>query len=150
VEPVDDAEPGRRDAELAGVGGEPEVAGQRHRHRPAHAEAVDHRHRRLRAGLQGSVGALGALVVGLGRRAVLPLLLELRDVGAGGEGLLAGAPDDDAPHRRVADEPLDDLRERRPHGEIERVPDVGPVEDDGGDVITAFDQDLVAHENPDL
>src|SRR5581483_6312063 len=145
VEAVDDAEPRGGDAELRGVGREAEVARHRRGHRPAHAVAVDHRHGRLGARLDGVVRARGAGVVRLGARTVPPVLPELRDVGSGGERLLPRAAEDDRADLRVPPEVLDDRRQPRPHRQVEGVPDVRPVEDDRRDPAGALDQELVTH-----
>ena len=137
VEAVDDAESARRDPELAGVRREPQVTRHRGRDRPAHAVAVDHRHRRLGAGLHRVGRRRRAGVVGLGRGAVLPVLPELGDVGPRGECLLARPAEHDRADSRVADQALHHPGQRAPHREVEGVPHVRPVEHDGRDVARA-------------
>src|SRR5207249_9110438 len=132
------------DAVLAALGGETQVAAHRDAHRPAHAEAVDHRDRRLRALADRRVGGRGGLAVALRRLGVLALLLELGDVRARGESHGPGAAVDDATHRLVLHEPLGDARDLHPPGVPDRVAGLGPVEDDGGDATVAPDEDVVA------
>ena len=88
---------------------------QRHRQAAADAVAADAGDRRLRELAEARIRDLADLVVVgdlLGRVA---RLLELRDVGARHEGLVAGAGDDDDADRRILLEVVEDDRDRLPH-----------------------------------
>ena len=111
---VDDAEPRRGDTELRALCGEAQVARHGDGHRTAHAEAEDHRDGRLRALSDGRVGCGRLGVVAERSRGVLAVLLELGDVGAGGERLSAGAAIDDGAHRIVLRQALGDPRDLGP------------------------------------
>src|SRR5262249_41957166 len=118
------------------------------RHGAAHAEPKDHRHRGLGTDADGAVRRIGLLAVGQRGLRVLPMLLELRDVGARREGVPAGAPIDDGADRIVLGQALRHIRDLGPHCEADRVPDSWAVEGHGGDRPVVLYQDLVAHESP--
>ena len=103
---IREAEPRRRNGEARVVGGEAQIAGQRHGDAAAEAEAVDHRDHRLRRFADGAPGAAGQPVVfdrgvGIGAQRA-----ELADVGAGDEGALAGAAQNDDPDLGIGGELL--------------------------------------------
>ena len=88
---------GDRNAEARAGRGDAQVAGRRDREPAADGKTLDHRQRRHRQRLDGRDGALHLLLVG---DAVLAAAerLELGDVGAGDEGLAAGAAKDRDAH----------------------------------------------------
>src|SRR5437016_4078541 len=141
VRAIDDAQARGRNAELRALGGEAQVACHRDRHRPAHAEAEDHRDRRLGALANGRVSGRGLLVVTRGTRRVLALLPELRDVGARGERHGARAAIDDRPDRVGRSQLLGHARELGPHRQADRVAHRRPVDDD------RRDRPIVLHQN---
>src|SRR5216683_1334028 len=118
---ISQPQPRRRDAEARILRGDAQIAAQRDAESAADAEAVDHGDGRLAHLLQRRQRALGDLVVlrdAFGRGA---LLLELRDVGAGDERLVAGAPEDDDADIGIAREMVEDDRHRLPHVQRQRV-----------------------------
>jgi hypothetical protein len=79
------------------------------------------------------VGAAGGGVVALRALEILALLLELGDVGSGGERHGPSAPEDDRADRVVLHQPLGDARELDPHGVGDCVAGPRAIEDHGGD-----------------
>jgi len=73
-------------------------------------------------GLPAYIG--GALVPG-GQGAVLA---RGRDVESGGEGAVSGAGKDNSPHFRVGGELPEDVAHLEPHGFVEGVEFIGPVD----------------------
>jgi hypothetical protein len=146
VEPVAEAELGRRHAELRALGADADVAAHRRRRAAADAVAADHRDRRDRHRLQRRIGLLRRrLVVGEGR-GLLALVLELRDVGARRERLAARAGDDHDADRRIGGERRHDLERGLPHLERDRVVALGVVEDHPADAaIDAGDHFFAGH-----
>ena len=89
------AEPRRRDAEARLAGRHPQIALERHAEAAADAVAADHRDRRAARRRQTLIGFAHQRVVADAPLLARALLLELRDVGAGDEGLAAGAAQHD-------------------------------------------------------
>ena len=102
-----------------------------HRRDPRHAAALERVHHPVDARLV--VERVLLLVEGA----------ELRDVGAGGERLVAGAGDQDRLHRAVAVGVAADLGQALVHGEGEGVPRLRPVEGDVRDAVAHFVQEFV-------
>src|SRR5207244_3815033 len=63
---------------------------------------------------------------------------ELRDVGAGGERLVAGAGDEQRAHRAVLVRLVADLGEALVHRERQRVPRLRAIEGDVADAVAKF------------
>src|SRR4029434_6215269 len=121
------------DAEAGVVGGDAEIAVERHAHSAAHAHAVDHGEERLRHGGEGLAAARGdAPVLGLVRHVAAPVL-ELGDVGAGDEGLIARAPQDDHTYGIVRGQIVHVTGHELPHLLTHRVPLLRLIEDDPAD-----------------
>src|SRR5204863_3317613 len=92
---VAEAEPRGRDTEAGVVGRDADIAGDRDADASSHAVAVDHGEERLAEPGERLLPLGGDAAVLLLVGHVPPPVLELRDVGAGHEGLLAGAAQDD-------------------------------------------------------
>ena len=133
------AELRRRDAELRRLPAVAQVAGERDLHAAAQAIAVDHRHRRLERALDRMQHAVEQAVVLGDRQALRAVLLELRDVGAGGEGFRARAPKHHAAHLVVGVEAFHRRRDAAPHGAVDRILALGMVEHDPAHCAALFD-----------
>ena len=92
----------------------------------------------------GAGGGDPAVVLLVGH--VLPLVLELRDVGAGDERLIARASQDHHADGVVARQLLDVAGHGFPHLLAHRVAFVRLVEDDPADGAVLLHQELVSHE----
>ena len=125
---IGEAEAGRRQREDGAVGGDPYVAGQRQRQPAADAIAVDHGERRLAAALQRGKAVEGHRVIAAGGFGIVAVGGELRDVGAGREGLVPGACQGDRADVDVIGKSLDESGNGAPHFGGECVAALGPVE----------------------
>ena len=136
---VGEAELRRRDAELRRFAAIAQIAGERHLETAAHAEAVNHRDRRLERALDRVQHAVEEVVI-LGDRAALRArFVEFRDVGAGGERLGAGAAERDAAHLAIGVEARHRLRDAAPHRAVDRVAPLRIVENDPADARLLLD-----------
>src|SRR5206468_698778 len=108
----------------------------------ADAVAVDHREQRLGEGTERALPALRDPAVLFLVGHVAPPLLELGDVRAGHERLVAGAAQDDDTDRVVVGEVLDVVGHELPHLEAHRVALLGLVEDDPADRSVFLQQEL--------
>jgi hypothetical protein len=120
----------RRDAELRVVGGDAEVAQHRDVHAAAQAVAADHGDQRLVAAGELRRRALRQLFVALHRFRARALLLELRDVGARHERLVARAGEHDDPNLGIGLVLRKNLRNRFPHVDRHGVAPLRVVEDE--------------------
>ncbi|MNC85570.1 hypothetical protein D3C83_11780 [compost metagenome] len=102
VEAVAEAELGRGHSEAGGIGRETDVAADGNGGATPDAVAMDHRDGGFRAFAQRAARSVRGIVVELHRLLARALLLELRDVGAGAERLLAGASQHDDADLRIA------------------------------------------------
>ncbi len=85
---------------------------------------------------EDALGAAGELLAGVGVGGGC----EFGDVGAGGEGLAAGAAEQDGANGRVVGEGGEDGVELTQHVGVEGVEDLGAVEGDGGDGSVDVDE----------
>jgi hypothetical protein len=90
-------------------------------------------------------GAVDQLAVALRLFRVGALARELRDVGAGGESLLARAAQHHAAQAVVGGKLAHDCAEPLPHGLVQRVELVGIIERHGGDEVITLDQHWLTH-----
>ena len=123
-----EASAGRGDADVAGGGDREATTGAGAPHRRYGRDPDLH---------QGADPALHPLLVG-DRVLLGPELLELADVGAGDEGLIARAGQDQAAERVVGIRLPCDLAQPVVHREGHRVPGLGPVEGQPEDVTPAI------------
>jgi hypothetical protein len=103
---------------------------------------VDHREQRLGQGAERALTALRDAAVLFLVGHVAPPLLELRDVGAGHERLIARAAQDDDPDRVVALEVLHVVGHQLPHIQADGVALLRLVEDDPADRAVLLEQQL--------
>src|SRR6185437_2570157 len=139
--------PRRRHAEARGVGGDAQVGLQRHADAAADAEALDHGDGRLADLAELGVRQLGDPVIFGDRLRRGALLLELRDVGAGNEGLVAGAAQHDDADLGVARKMIENHRHRLPHVERHGVAPLGIVEDHPADRTVLLGDQALARGN---
>ena len=133
----------RGNGEARIVGADTQVAAQRQADAAADAIAADHRDGRLGIIVDRRIGALDRLVVAGDGFLVGALVLEFRNVGAGHEGLAAGAGDHHDAHLVVLAEILQDLRRRLPHFQRDGVVALGIVEDQIADAALLAREHLV-------
>src|SRR5205807_8294004 len=143
---VAEAHLGRRDAKARVVAGDPEVADVGDVDAGAQAVAADHREHRLVERLQPRLRGLGDLLVALHRLLARALVLELRDVGAGDERLVAGAGEHHHADLAVSVESLEHLRHRLPHVDRDGVAALGIVEDQPADGAFLLRNDAFSHQ----
>jgi hypothetical protein len=120
------------------LGGDPQVAARRELEPAADTKAAnrgDHRVPATGDRIQRGMGALGIAARPLDRAAVLS---ELRNVGADRERPLAGAGDDHAAQRPIGIKLGEHLAQPVPHGVIDGVQLVRPIERDPGDLAVTF------------
>ena len=139
---VGDAEFCRGDAELAVVGGDADIAQHRHQHAAAEAEAADAGDGwlgivRQQRPLRGA--ASGIFLRGL---RVVPFLFELADIGAGNEGLAAGAGQDHNAHVGIVAQFDERIAKSFPHLQRHGIALLGIIEGDSADAIADVLQDL--------
>src|SRR5437762_7628244 len=139
---VAEAEPRRRNAEAGVVRREADVAGDRDADAPAHAVPVDHGEEGLRQRGERVLPASGDPAVLLLVGHVAAAVLELRDIGAGDERLIAGAAQDDHADGVVGGEVVYVVGHQLPHLLAHRVPLLRLVEDDPADRSVLLDQQL--------
>jgi hypothetical protein len=126
---VAEAHLSRRNAEARVLGGDAQVAAVGDVDSRAEAVAADHRHHRLLEAAELRQRRLGDVLVALHLFLARALLLELRDVGAGDEGLVACPGQHHDPDRCVLFKILQNRGNRLPHVERNRVAALGVVED---------------------
>ena len=139
AEPVDGRAEAPRfaaDAQIAGTGDLQAAAG---------ADAKDHGHRGMAAAGDGAQGARDTVPIYSGLDGVGPFGGEFGDVGAGGEGRVTGAADDDAPHLVRRRQRVHHVVQARPGGPGQGVQPVRVVEDHGGDGAVPGDEDRFGH-----
>jgi hypothetical protein len=119
-------------------GGQPQVACERDEEPAADRITLQHRDRRLAQAGQSRehAGESGLVAERCG-----PELQELADVGAGREGPVAGALQNEDAHARIDVEPHARVVERERHG----IARVGPVEGEERDRTLALDEDVAGH-----
>src|SRR5688572_25486789 len=142
--PRDDAQTHLGQAHLRAGARRAQRAGERELEAAAQREAVEAGDRGLAHALQAREDLLaeGGQVLRLERLH----LRQLVDVGAGHEGLVAGAGHDQAAHGRVGLELVEGGRELAQRALVERVEHLGSIDRDGRDLTVALDeQRLVAH-----
>ena len=139
---IGDAELGGGNAELAVVGGDADIGRHRHLHAAAEAEAPDAGDDRLRIIRQQGALRLALFRIFFRRCRIVADFLELADIGARDERLVAGADHDhDADVGIVAQ--LDQrAAEPFPHIQRHRVALGGVVEGDDADAVADALQDL--------
>ena len=143
---IGDAEFGGGNAELAVVGGDADIGQHRDLHAAAQAEAADAGDDRLRIIRQQRAlrGALPRIFLrGLG---VVAGLLELADIRARDEGLVAGADHDHDAHLGIVAQLDQRVAEPLPHVERHGVALFGIVEGDDADAVGDALQDLAVGE----
>src|SRR5437773_11304638 len=106
------------------------------------ADAVDHRHDRVPASRDRAHRRLEHRAVFLCALRVPARRFALGDVRAGGEGLVACAPNHDAAQALVGVELAHDFPQPLPRAEPERVQLARVAERDGGDVAIALEKDF--------
>src|SRR5580704_16297484 len=143
VERIAEAELGGRDGEARIVRANAQVAAQREADPAADAIAADHSDGRFRKIVDRRIGALDRLIVAHDRFFIGALVLEPRNIGAGHEGLVAGAGQHHDPHVLVAVELLENPRGCLPHFERDRVAAFGVVEDHVTDMPVLAREHLV-------
>src|SRR5882672_3431080 len=134
----------RRDAEPRVLRGDPQVAAERDVHARPQAISADHGDDHLVAALQALGHAAGDLLVVLDSLGARALLLVLRDIRAGDEGLVALAFQRDYADLGVLLEAVERLRDRLPHVDRDGVPPGGVVEREPADRPLFFGDDSVA------
>src|SRR5256712_4061746 len=123
----------RRDAEAGMVGGDARVAEVGDVEPAADAVATDHGDHRLLEGLEPGLRLLADLVVVRHRLGGGALLFELRDVGAGDEGLVARAGEHHDANGLIGAELGEHRGNRFPHVKRHGVAPLGVVEDEPAD-----------------
>src|SRR5882762_5311284 len=134
----------RGDAEPRILRGDPEVAAERDVHACPQAVSADHGDDHLVAALQALGRAAADLLVVLDALGARALLLVLRDVRAGDEGLIAFAFQHDYADFGVLLEAVERLRDRLPHVDRDGVPPGGVVEREPADRPLFFGDDALA------
>src|SRR6266849_947976 len=134
----------RGDAELRILRGDAQVAAERDVHACAQAISADHGDDHLVAALQALGHAAGDLLVVLDSLGARALLLVLRDIRAGDEGLVAFAFQHDYAHLGILLEAVERLRDRLPHVDRDGVPPGGVVEREPADRPLFFCDDSLA------
>ena len=123
-------------AELGVVAGQSHGAGHGEFAAAAERESVDAGDDRLAQVLDGVDDGLSLMRVGLGRDR--RVLRQLADVGAGDEGLLARAGEDDDANVGIVLGRGEGLLDLLHGGHVQRVEHLGPVDGDVGDVVLRF------------
>mgnify|MGYP003694334925 CR=1 FL=1 len=140
---IGDAELGGGNAELAVVGGDADVRQHRHLHAAAEAEAADAGNGRLRIAPPAARAARRCVFEYSSEACgVVAGLLELADIGARDERLVAGAGQDHDAHVGIVAQFDQRAAEALPHLERHRVALVGIVEGDDADAVADALQDL--------
>src|SRR2546427_216858 len=139
---ITETQPCRGDAEARVVGGDAHIAADGDADTAADAEAVDHRQERLRQRAERVLAARRDAAVLLLIGHVAPSLLELGDVGAGHERLVAGPAQDDDPDGVVGGQILHVLGHELPHLQAHGVALLRLVEDDPADRPVLLQQKL--------
>src|SRR5499433_3072648 len=138
-----EAHAGLGQAEAGGVGGDDDVAGQRHLETAAERVAVDGGDDGLPVGR--AVGEAAEAALGHAYHVAAMLGGEAQVV-ACGEGLVAGAGEDAHPQIGIALEVVPDPVELEVGGRVERVHALGPVDGDDGDApLLLVGGELVGH-----
>src|SRR2546426_1720624 len=135
-----------RDAEAGVVAGDPQVADIGDVDAGAQAVAADHGEHRLVKRLQPSLRGLGDLLVALHRLLARALVLELRDVGAGDEGLVARPGEHDDPHLLIRFKCCKNRGDGLPHIDRDRVAALRIVEDQPADGAFLLRDDALGHQ----
>src|SRR5438876_454922 len=136
----------RRDAEARVVAGDPEVADVGDVDAGPQAVAADHREHRLVERLQARLRGLGDLLVALHRLLARALVLELRDVGAGDERLVARPGEHDDPHLLIRFKCCKNRGDGLPHIDRDRVAALRIVEDQPADGAFLLRDDALGHQ----
>src|SRR5882762_507374 len=136
----------RRDAEARVVAGDPEVADVGDVDAGAQAVAADHGEHRLVERLQARLRGLGDLLVALHRFLARALVLELRDVGARDERLVAGSGEHDDPHLLIRFKFCKNGGDGLPHVDRDGVAALGIVEDQPADGAFLLRDDALGHQ----
>src|SRR6266480_492567 len=136
----------RRDAEARVVAGDPQVAAVGDVDAGAQAVAADHGEHRLVERLQPRLRGLRDLLVALYRFLARALVLELRDVGAGDEGLVARPGEHDDPHLLIRFKFCKNGGDRLPHVDRDGVAALGIVEDQPADGAFLLRDDAFSHQ----
>src|SRR5437868_4493178 len=148
---VAEAHLGGGNAEARVVRGNAQVAKIRDVEPAAEAVAADHGDGRLVELGEPCLRALADLLVARDRLRARALLLELRDVGARDERLVARAGEHHCPHVGVRGKVVERARHCLPHVERDRVAPLRVVEDEPADrALLAADETLRAHTTPCL
>src|SRR5713226_9414681 len=143
---VAEAHLGRRDAEARVVAGDPEVADIGDVDAGAQAVAADHGEHRLVERLEARLRGLGDLLVALHRFLARALVLELRDVGAGDERLVACAGEYHHADLAIGVEAVEHPRHRLPHVDRDGIAALGIVEDQPADGAFLLRNDAFSHQ----
>src|SRR5690606_10211768 len=136
---VREAELCRRNGELGRGAAIAQVAGKGDLEAAAHAEAVDHGEGGLARALDRVEYLVEQAVVRRHGGAFGAVALELGDVRAGSEGLLAGAAEHDAAYRRIGVESLHGGTHGAPHRTADGIAPRDVVENDPADRALALD-----------
>src|SRR6266403_383966 len=137
---------GRRDAEARVVAGDPQVADVGDVDGGAQAVAADHGEHRLVERLQARLRGLRDLLIALHRFLARALALELRDVGAGDERLVAGPGEHDDPHLLIRFKFCKNGGDGLPHVDRDGVAALGVVEDQPADGAFLLRHDAFSHQ----
>src|SRR5581483_6527388 len=143
VEAIAEPELRRRHTETGILGADTDVAAHGQPQPAADAIAADHGDGRLGKVGDRAVGSVDDHIVAVDRFLARTLLLEFGDVGAGHEGLAAGAGEDDDADLRVMHEIVENRGRRFPHVERDSVVPFRIVEDHVADAAFLARQHLV-------
>ena len=133
-------------AEAAAFAADPEVADDGNLKSAADAGAFDQGERRQRTVANGPQRAFHDLAVPLGAGGACPDTRKLGEIGTGAKCLAPGTPENDtAQTATVGGNLLHGFGQCLPHGKIERVQALRPIEGDGGDIAGSGDEHWGGH-----
>src|SRR6266850_933250 len=136
----------RGDAEARVLAGDPQVADVGDVDAGAQAVAADHGEHRLVERLQPRLRGLGDLLVALHRFLARALVLELRDIGARDERLVARPGEHDDPHLLIRFKFCKNGGDGLPHVDRDRVAALRVVEDQPADGAFFLRNDALGHQ----